>query len=130
MKSTVNDLDITPPLKVSPPEKLSNLFSSFFHFLPPFYLLSFSNVFFPQFAYHPFTFSNSFPIYLDIPPQIFNHPTYTTILPYTSPAVPFFYILHPLLLVVLLLLLLVQTLQSILLYFLSFLSFPKYLPQP
>ena len=86
MKSTVNDLDIISLLRFLLQKNV--LFSSLFflssRFLPPFLLLSSSNAHFCQSAYLPFTFSNSFPIYLSIPSQIFDHPIHTTTLPYTS----------------------------------------------
>ena len=92
MKSIVNDLDITPLLRFLFQRNVlfSNLFFLFSCFLPPFFLLSFSNALFCQSVNLPSTFSNSFPIYLSIPPQIFNYPTHTTTSPYTSLVTPSF----------------------------------------
>ena len=132
MKSIVNDLDITPPLRFLLWRNVlfSNLFLLSFRFLPPFLLLSSPDAYFCQSSYLLSTSSNFFPIYLDILPQIFDHTTHTTTLPYTSLAAPSFCILHPPPLVILLLLPSVRTLQSTSLHFLSFLFSPKYLLQP
>ena len=126
IKSPINDLDITPLLRFL----LSNLFFLFFHSPPPFFLPLFSNACFCQSVYPSSTSSNFFPIYLNIPPRTFNHPTHTATLPYTSLATPFFCILPPLPLLISLLFLLVQTPLSTLLHFLNFLSSPRYLPPP
>ena len=127
MKSTVNHLDITPLLRFLLWRNV--LFSSPFFpsscFLPPFLLLSSPDAYFHQSSYLASTSFNSFPIYLDILPQIFNHPTHITTLPYTSLAAPSFCILHPPPLVVLLLLPPIRTLQSTSLHFLSFLFSSK-----
>ena len=94
MKSTVNDLDITPLLRFLLWRNVlfSSLFFSSSHFLPPFLLLPSSNAHFHQSSYLSSTFSNFFPIYSSILPQIFNYPTHTTTLPYTSLVTPSFYI--------------------------------------
>ena len=132
IKSTVNDLDITPLLRFLLQRNV--LFSSLFFLSsrspPPFFLLSFSSAHFRQSSYLPFTFSNSFLIYLNIPPQTFDHPTRTTALPYTSPVISFFCILPPPPPIVSLLLPPVQTLQSTPLCFSSFLSSSRYLLPP
>ena len=124
IKSTI---DITPLLRFL--LRRNVLFSHLFLLsscsLPPFFLLPSSNACFHQFAYLSSTFSNSFPIYLNIPPRTFDHPTCTTTLLYTSLVTPFFYILPPPPLVISLLLPPVQTLQSTSLQFLSFLFSPK-----
>ena len=126
MKSTVNNLDITPLLRFLL-WRNSPVFSPyFFCFLPPSVLPLFSNARFHRSSYPLSTFSNSFLIYLNIPPQTFDHSTHTTTLLYTSPVIPFFCTLPPPPLVILLLLLPVQTLQSTFLRFSSFLSSPKY----
>ena len=130
IKSTVNDLDITPLLRfllrrnvlLSSPSLLSS------HFLPPFFLLSSSDIHFHRFSYLPSTFSNSFLIYLNILPQIFSHPTHITTSPCTFPVTPSFYIHLPPLLVVSPLFPLVRTLLLVFPHFSSFLSFPRYLP--
>ena len=128
MKSTINNLDITPLLRFLLQRNVlfSNLSLLSFCSLPPFFLLPSSNARFHQFAYLPSTFSNSFPIYLNILPRTFDHPIHTTTSLYTSPVIPFFCTLPPPPLVILLLLLPVQTLQSTFLRFSSFLSSPKY----
>ena len=92
MKSTVNDLDITPLLRFLLQRNVlfSNLFLLSSRFLPPFFLLFFLNTRFHQSVYSPSTFSNFFPIYLSTPPQIFNCPTHITASPYTSPVIPSF----------------------------------------
>ena len=127
IKSTVNDLNITPFLRFLLQRNV--LFSSLsllsFRSLSPFFFLLSSNICFHQFAYLPSTFSNSFPIYLNIPPQTFDHPTHTTTLLYTFPVTPFFCILPPPPLVILLLLPPIRTLQSTSLHFVSFLFSPK-----
>ena len=125
---TVHDFDITPLLRFFLWRNvlLSSLFLSSSHFLPPCFLLSFSDAHFRQSFYLSSTFFNSFLIYLNIPSQIFDRPTHTTALPYASPVIPFFCILPLPLLVILLLLPPVKTLQSTPLCFSNFLSSPKY----
>ena len=132
MKSIINNLDITPPLRFLLQRNIlfSNLFLLSFRFLLSFFLLSFPDGSFCQSSYLPSTSSNSFPIYLDILPQIFDHPTCTTTSLYTSLAAPSFCILHLPPLIVSLLLPSVRTLQSTPLHFLSFLFSPKCLLQP
>ena len=127
MKSTINDLDITPLLRFL--LRRNVLFSSlsflFSCSLPPFFLLPFSSAHFCQSSYLPSTFSNSFLIYLNISPQTFDHPTRTTTSLCIFLVTPSFYNPFPLPLVVLLPFLLFQTLQSTLLHFSDFLFFPK-----
>ena len=127
MKSIINDLDITPPLRFLLWRNVlfSNLFLLSFCFLLPFFLLFFPDAFFHQSSYLSSTFSNFFPIYLDILPQIFDHLTHITTLLYTSLAARSFYILQPPPLVISLLLFSVRTLQSTPLHFLSFLFSPE-----
>ena len=127
IKSTVNDLDITPLLRFLLWRNV--LFSSLFflssHSPPPFFLLPFSSVYFRQSSYLPSTFSSSFLIYLNIPPRTFDHPTYTTTSLCTFLVTPSFCNLLPLSFVILLPFLLFQTLQSTLPHFLDFPFFPK-----
>ena len=131
IKSIINDLDITPLLRFLLWRNVLLSSTSFLssHFLPPFFLLSSLDIHFHRFSYLPSTFSNSFLIYLNILPQIFDHPTHIITLPCTSLVTLFFYTHLPPLFVISLLFPLVQTLLSVLLHFSSFLSFPRYPPQ-
>ena len=128
MKSTINNLDIISLLRFLLRRNVlfSSLFFLSFHLLSSFFFLSSSNAHFCQSAYLPSIFSNSFLIYSSIPPQTFDHPTHTVILPYTFPVTSSFcthLLLPP---IFSLLSLFSQTLQSILLHFSNFLSSPKY----
>ena len=137
MKSTINDLDITPPLRFLLWRNVlfSNLFLLSFRFLLPFFLLSSSNVHFHQSIYPLSISSNSFLIFSNILLQTSCHPTHIVPLPYTSLVIPSScirlllssFLFSP---VILLQPLLFQTLQSTLLYSSSSLSFPKYLLPP
>ena len=127
IKSTVHNLNITPLFRFL--LRRNVLFSSLFflssHSPPPFFLLPFSSVHFHQSSYLPSTFSNSFLIYLNIPPRTFNHPTHTTTSLCIFLVTPSFYNPFPLSLVVLLPFLLFRTLLSTLPHFSDFLFFPK-----
>ena len=89
MKSTVNDLDITPLLRFLFQRNIlfSNLFFLFFHFLPPFFLLPSLNARFHQSAYLSSTSSNSFLTFINILSRTC-HPTCIVPSPYTSLVIP------------------------------------------
>ena len=84
-KENKKQLSLCSSILISPFfQDFSSSSCSFFHFIPPFFLQSFSNVYSCLFAYYSSTSSNSSLTFSNIHLQNFYHPIHIIILPYTS----------------------------------------------